>query len=176
MSLKFFGEEHPHVTNSLYSLAILHIREKEFLEAEEILSKILSIDRKLLGTDHPYVAQDLYTLADISMELKDYSRANRLLLESLKIRNQKLNSDHPDIYYTKRRLGKCLVKLKHYEEAERNLLESYNYFKIKSDQKEKYEKDIDINIKLLVKLYEAWSKPEKVAEYKILQADSTNNY
>ena len=78
MSVKFLGEEHPHVANTLYSLSVIHIREKEYSKAEEMLNKILIMDRKLLGPDHPYVAQDLYSLSDVYVKMNQIG--NRIVL------------------------------------------------------------------------------------------------
>ena len=171
MELKFFGKEHPHVANTLYSISVLYLKDKEYAKAKKILNEILSIDRKLLGPEHPYVAQDLFTLAGISIETNHFKEASKLLLESLNIRMSVLPSDHIDIYKTKHKLGYCFLKLKKYQDAENNLLDSYKYFK---ENSEKEDKNILETLENIVKLYNLWNKPKKVAEYKALLTDSVN--
>ena len=66
--------------------------------------------------------------------------------------------------------GDCLTKSKRYQEAETFLLESYPLLKEKRGENDKY------TIKALnriIELYEAWDKPEKIAEYEAFLPDTT---
>ncbi|MCJ7691709.1 MAG: tetratricopeptide repeat protein, partial [Clostridiaceae bacterium] len=89
--------------------------------------------------------------------------------KAIEIQQKRLPDKHWRTALTKSGLGDCLTALERFQEAESLLLESYPLLKEKRGENDKFTlKALDRTIRL----YKAWDKPNKVAEYKSLLPDS----
>jgi serine/threonine protein kinase/tetratricopeptide (TPR) repeat protein len=163
MNRKLLGEEHPEISTNMNNLARIHLAKGDDTEAESLFRKVLELDRKLLGERHPYVAGTLNFLADLLMQRGDHGDAEPLIREALSIQGSIFSEDHWQIAASKSRLGKCLTALRRYDEAEPLLLECYPVMKEEYSEDHQRTKDV---LEAIIRLYEAWGKPEKADEYR----------
>ena len=168
---KLLGDLHPDVAISLNNLGGILFEMGDYEEAESLYRECLEILRKSFHDEHPYVASTLDNLAKLLVAKRDYTGAEILYRKAIEIRLKVLSENHWLMARTFNRLGECLTHLKSYKEAEPLLLDSYHQLNEKRSGNDKY------TIKALnriIKLYEVWGKPEKVAEYKALLPDSVD--
>jgi tetratricopeptide (TPR) repeat protein len=138
--------------------------QRKFEEAEALAREALPT----LQNCHPFLhANGLLTLGRILMAAGRAAEAEPFLREALAIRRQLLLSGHPRVARAESLLGECLTALQRYAEAEPLLLAGYETLH-RDDQiklwwlprwrREAHER--------LVKLYEAWGKPDKAQEWR----------
>jgi serine/threonine protein kinase/tetratricopeptide (TPR) repeat protein len=165
---KILGEGHPEVATNLNNLALL-LRDKGDLDqAESLFREIIEIDRKNLGDIHPYVAGDMRSLAGVLMSKGDHIAAEEYLRQGLAIQRKTFPEKHWQIATTKLFIGSCLVEQRRFREAESLLLEALPI--IQENFGPPHRRTLAA-IQDIIKLYEAWGKPEKAAEYKALAKD-----
>ena len=96
-----------------------YLRERaQYLEAESLLVRALSIREQQLGSEHPDTAKSLNSLAMLYRLQGKYEQAEPLYQRALSIREQKLGAEHPD---TAKSLNGLAVLYRHqgkYEQAE----------------------------------------------------------
>jgi tetratricopeptide (TPR) repeat protein len=129
-------------------------------EAESLAHESLQTLRGMRPQDH---ADGLVSLGAILTAAGKPFEAEPLLREGLKIRRNVLPKGHWAVAHAESRLGGCLVALTRYAEAEPLMLTSYEAL-LKDEQvqprvlREAHER--------LVKLYEAWDKPDEAQEWR----------
>jgi serine/threonine-protein kinase len=158
---KALGDEHPSVATSIYSLGMLMLDKRAHDEAERLFREALDLWRRSLPAKHPNISHALLGLGRVLTEKGQAQQAEPLLREALEIRTSALPAGHIQIATVRGALGDCLIALRRYEEAESQLLESFKVF----DQKEPAQ-DRRKAVARLVKLYQAWNRPEDAARYK----------
>jgi len=148
------GENHPRVAESLRQLAILLCAKRDYVRAEAEVRRAIDIERRLqlVGGPGVGVADSLNLLGAILTKAGQPARAETYLREALKIRPTLPKGD----------LGECLMAQKRYAEAEALLVESYQ--SLKASQVERSPRTAEA-LRRLVRLYEAWGKPEMAARY-----------
>ncbi len=72
----------------------------QYLEAEPLYQRALSIREQVLGAQHPDVAQSLSDLGLLYLGLSKYERAEPLYQRALSIQEQMLGPHHPDVGVT----------------------------------------------------------------------------
>src|SRR5262249_11807712 len=123
--------------------------------------------RAKLGPAHPDSLATMTNLAKLYEARGQYDEAEPLLRECLVICEKK----RPDDWQRFRAqclLGGSLLGQKKYAEAEALLLEGYDGMKQRERKvsAQRRERDIPGAVERLVKLYDAWGKPEKAATWK----------
>jgi serine/threonine protein kinase/tetratricopeptide (TPR) repeat protein len=160
MRRKLLGSEHPDVAESLVNLANVLLDKGDYAGAEKLYREALAMQRKLLGSDHPSVAGSLIGLAAISNGSGKPAQGEAFAREGLAVREKGLPKGHPDTAEAESILGACLVAEHRYDEAEPLLLGSSAILKAKRTERSRQAREA---LQRLVQLYEAWGKPEKVA-------------
>jgi serine/threonine protein kinase/tetratricopeptide (TPR) repeat protein len=166
---KMLGEGHPEVATNLNNLALLFRQKGDLDQAESLFREIIEIDRKNLGDFHPYVAGDMRSLAAVLMSKGDHKSAEEYLRQGLAIQRKTFPEKNWQIATTKLLVGACLVQQGRFREAESLLLEALPLIQQNFGPTHRRTKAA---IQEIIKLYEAWGKPEKAAEYKVLAKDS----
>jgi serine/threonine-protein kinase len=160
---KLLGENSPSVATSLSNLASVLRAKSEYDEAEALYREALAIRRKRLPEGHPHIAYSLVGLGEILTDRGNPQEAEPLLREGLAIRLKALSKDHWLTAHAKNALGGCLTELQRYNEAEPLLLESISIMKAHHGEQSEQTRQA---VSRLIKLYEAWGKPEKAARYR----------
>src|SRR5205814_1413974 len=79
------------------AVALAHVFQAQFAEAEKWAVRALAISEKALRSDHPDIANALNNLAVLYERQGRYAEAEERYLRALAISEKVLPSDHPDI-------------------------------------------------------------------------------
>lgn len=163
---KLLGNEHPHVAVSLNNVAYLLDKKKgAYEEAERFYREAMAIYRKELGEEHQQFTIVLRNLAGVIQAQGDLERAESVYLQAIALQRKIFDEQHPLLGATLSGYGICLTQMERYGEAEAFLLDSYGIMKAVFGPRHDWT---HIVVENLIKLYEAWSKPEKAAEYRAM--------
>lgn len=163
-SLKaLFGENHPYFAASLNSAARVLQANGELRKSEQYFTQSLQLHRKLLPQGHFNIARPLLGLGRVEMDLHKTSAAESHLAEALQILRNALPQTHWRIAQVESALGDCLTREKRYQEAEGHLLHGYDILSESAADKPDLMRQLKKNI---ATLYDAWGKPEKLAEFR----------
>ncbi|MCI0490048.1 MAG: serine/threonine-protein kinase [Blastocatellia bacterium] len=157
------GESHTEVAQCLTNLARIKQAEGDMDEAGRIYSQALEINRRALPAGHPTLAFSLTSLGRFLTAKGEAQAAEAMLREALEIRQKSLPAGHWRIAEAESLLGACLAESNNLAEAEPLLLQSYET--LKSNRGER-NKTTMRTLSEIIKLYEAWGKPAKAAEYR----------
>ncbi len=124
---------------------------------------VLASARKSLGNEDTQVATILVNMGNLLSDQGEFQRAEPLLSEAVEIREKVLSANDPEQASGRACLGQCLVGMARYEQAERLLLTGY--LNLESTLGPKHERTVEA-AKQLVRLYDAWQRPEKAEEYR----------
>ena len=105
-------------------------------------------------------------MGNLLNDLARYVESEQLLRESLPLHVQALGEDHPRTAVNRSLLGAALTGLQRYEEAETLLLQTYAGLEASLPPAGTRAEVLAPTIKRLVRLYEAWGKPEKAGEWR----------
>lgn len=168
---RLYSNAHPYVATGLNALADL-LRDRGDLDrAEPLYEEALAICNKAYGEDNLLALRIRIDRAVLRRKRGSYEQAVPTLREALAKYRKLFQSGHVRLAGVRRELGICLAALGRYEEAEQHLLAAYALFR-NDDQ---YEDSEHITLEHLVKLYEAWGKPDRAATYRPLLADAPNS-
>jgi serine/threonine protein kinase/tetratricopeptide (TPR) repeat protein len=158
-----FPPDHPELAFTLSDWAEHLLAERDFRQAEPVLTEALRIERDALPAEHRRIGQTLCTLGWLKAQTGQAEEGERLLKEGLMICRRAWPADHWLPADSESRLGGCLTSLLRYEEAEKLLLSSYEILeKAPGTPPQRIVEAAD----RIVKLYETWKKPDKAAEWK----------
>jgi serine/threonine protein kinase/Tfp pilus assembly protein PilF len=160
---RVLGAAHPETLLSLYSLASVLADQGKLVEAERLAREALELARKGLPAGHPRLLGSLAILGSVLTEAGKASEAEPVLRECLAGRRKDLPPGHPRTAWTESVLGACLAAQKKYAEAEPLLLGGYQVLAkdpgtLEDGRRRARER--------LVRLYEAWGKPDEAARWK----------
>lgn len=82
VNLELFGETNALTSNSLYGMAFVYIRRKDYKKAEELLKKVLSIRKSIFVKGIP-VASTMNLLGGLYYEMGDNSSAVKFYTKAL---------------------------------------------------------------------------------------------
>ena len=106
---------------------------------------------------------DLGRLGAVLLGKGEFEEAEAMLREAAERSRVAVGGGHWQTARVQGRLGACLTKMGRYEEAEQELLEAHRVVQaaVGSEHKQSIKA-----IKHLSSLYDAWSKPDKAAEWR----------
>ena len=107
MRRRMFGEEHPDVARSLYTLGLLANTRHERERSGRLLREALAMQRELLGDMHLDVASTLSGLSSW-LSVVDQAASERCQREALAIRRENLGEDHIVVVETLGRLAEVV--------------------------------------------------------------------
>ncbi len=160
---QYLGESYPQIADFLYYLASIHCLQKDYARAEAEARRALEIRRQKNAPDDPWTIISLGALSKVLISAGRPARAAPYLREAMEKFQASPNRRASDLFNAAGILGECLTLLKRYDEAERFLNESYTGFQ--SVRGEKSPTIVEARQRL-VKLYEAWGKPDKAAQFR----------
>jgi tetratricopeptide (TPR) repeat protein len=91
------GDDDLRVATSLTELGQLKVRQGDFEQAEELLSRALAIRQRKLGAEHPELTILLENLARLCFNRNDCAAATPLLTRLLAVKERTLGEEHPDV-------------------------------------------------------------------------------
>src|SRR5205823_1865802 len=96
---------HFDISISLNDLGNVYVRQKNYDQAEPLLTRCLEIVEKTHGADSPHVATALANLAHVYTGRKEYAKAEPLWRRYLRIREETNGADHASLEPGLRNLG-----------------------------------------------------------------------
>jgi tetratricopeptide (TPR) repeat protein len=165
-SRKQFGRDDPRASRPLAPLSLSLIRQRKWSAAEDVLRDALEQTRAQFGPDDPRAAGPLGSLGAVLVQQGKWSAAEPLVREALAIR-EKTQPDDWLTFNARSVLGGCLLGQEKCAEAEPLILAGYEGMKAREAKIPPPGKpNLSDAADRVVKLYEAWGKPEKAAEWR----------
>jgi tetratricopeptide (TPR) repeat protein/tRNA A-37 threonylcarbamoyl transferase component Bud32 len=159
------GERDVNTLTAMHNLgsALTHTGRLE--EAEQLYTKNLELCREIYAPDHPELAWPMNQLAGIWVRQRKHDDAATLFADAIRIVRKGLPADHYFLPWLLYNRGCGLREAGRYAESETDLLECYRLYRDKGGDG---HSDTQYAIRALIKLYEAWSKPEQVERFRPL--------
>jgi serine/threonine-protein kinase len=157
------GPEHEQVAATKEAIADLLAAQGRYDEAIALRRDGVAIWRKALGEDHPVVGGSLLGLARLYEMAGNDSVAEELMLEGLALRRRGNAPRHPLVGLALVQVGELNTRQKDDATAERQLLEAWDILQALMDTAHPQVRQARA---ALVRLYEAWNRPEDAARYR----------
>jgi tetratricopeptide (TPR) repeat protein len=160
------GPDHPDTVATRSWLALSYEAIGRWADAEPLRREALARARKTLKADSPLLAGDLSGLGMNLLRQSKWSEAEALLRECLAIR-AKVIPDEWQRFNTMGWLGGALLGQGNYAEAEPLVVQGYEGLKARAARvPAQYRDNLSEAAVRVVRLYEAWGKPEQAREWK----------
>jgi tetratricopeptide (TPR) repeat protein len=159
------GPEHPDTLSTLSDSASMYQREGKYALAESYAAQALAGQRRTLGLEHPDTMDTASALALSYQSQGKFAESESLAREVLQF-NRKRRPDDWHGFFAESLLGASLAGQKKYPEGEALLLEGYQGMVARKDRigvPDWYH--LDRAREWTVRLYQAWGKQEKAAEW-----------
>jgi tetratricopeptide (TPR) repeat protein len=158
-----FGEEHPDTLQAMTDLADIFQRKGDLPQAERLFRQTVELRRRVLGERHLQSVIAMHNLGRVLRAQRRLAEAETCLGQTVELARRVLPPDHLITLTAVREYGQCLTDLGRFQEAEPFVLEAYQG--IKAALGEHSSRTIHA-LGAVVSLYEAWGRPEKVAEFR----------
>ncbi len=166
---RVLGEEHPVSLTCRHNLGVLYGDNEEYGKAEPLLTETLNARRRVLGETHPDTLATAFNLAVTHDHLGQYDEADTLFATAVTGARSAFQPGDKRIGMHLAAHGALLIKVNRYEQAQDALLEAYDI--LESAVGPADEQTIQV-VRNSLKLYEAWGKPDKAAEWHELAPES----
>jgi eukaryotic-like serine/threonine-protein kinase len=160
---RVLGPEHPDTIMTMGFRQFMYYSQGRYAEAEPIAATVLERRRRALGPTHPDTLVDIHNLATIYDRMGRYSEAEAAFTEAIEGMRRVLGENHTRTCKSLSALAFMYVRLKRYEDAERAALAAYQGYSRSMGPEHEFTTGM---ISQLEKLYTAWGKPDKVAEWR----------
>jgi serine/threonine protein kinase/tetratricopeptide (TPR) repeat protein len=162
-----WGREHEYRYDRLDSLAQAYLEAHRLDDAVRLFREMLAIYRRKNGGDKTWLATVLSQVGRNLVQAGHAAEAEPLLREALTIRDQMIPNDWTN-FETRSLLGDALREQKKYVEAEPLLLQGYEGIRRRRFHYFEFEgaKPWADAAGRLVRLYEAWGKPEQAEDWR----------
>jgi tetratricopeptide (TPR) repeat protein len=160
---KTLGEDDQGVLACQNYLAQICRQTNRLEEAETLLRPLPAATSRVFGPNHPTPAIVSANLAAVLVARGKAVEAEPLYRQAWDLFRRRFGPKHPDALRYQGRLADTLLRQKKYPEAEPLLVERYNLL---AQIKEVPAKDLRTAAAQLVKLYEAWGKPDQAATWR----------
>jgi tetratricopeptide (TPR) repeat protein/predicted Ser/Thr protein kinase len=161
---KLFGDEHPDTLAAMTGLADLYLRQGKYVQAQTLLDEALRGRRRVLGPRHPETMEALSMLGLVLLQRQQYADAETLLME-LTIPDPSTATWHR--FQGESILGAALAAEQKFADAEKSLVEGYQgMFEQVATIPVADRPALDRAGQELVRLYQAWGKPERAVEWR----------
>ena len=160
------GPDHPDTLISRNNLASSYRAAGRTAEAIALNEENLKLRTSKFGSEHPDTLLSCNNLASSYITAGLFTRAEPILRECLAIRGRLLPDDWWT-FHTRSQLGGSLLGQKKFAEAEPFILQGYEGLKAREAKiPAPSRKRLAEAAERVVKLYEAWGKPDKAAEWR----------
>ena len=160
MRRRLLGDQHPDTVQSIDNLAVTLAVRKDYRAAEPLTREAVAGYENLVGPNHPDLAIALKNRSVVLSALGDHAGAEACLDRAWRIRRVSLAPDDARTFNTARLLAEAQMALRNFERAEETLEHA------RDDAEAALEPDHPVLravLEDLVRLYETWGKPERVA-------------
>jgi hypothetical protein len=163
---KNLGPRDPHLASIVYGIATSLSQHGKWALGEPVFRDAVELARKQFGTDDPRTAGFLAPLCQSLVAQGKWVEAEPVVRECLAIR-EKLQPEDWSTFNTRSLLGASLLGQKKFAEAEQMILSGYSGLKARETRIPPQARSrLTEAAERVVKLYEAWEKKEKAAEWR----------
>ncbi|HEX6903075.1 MAG TPA: serine/threonine-protein kinase [Thermoanaerobaculia bacterium] len=159
------ARDHPANSRHLNGLADALRLAGKLAEAERRNREALAISRPALGLDHPVVSRHEVDLARVYLDQNRPADAEPLLRHALKVQQRSFAATDWRLGATQSLLGEACMRLSRFAEAEPHLLRASKLLQVTPGSEGLETREARANLDRLVRLYEAWGRPEMAARY-----------
>jgi tetratricopeptide (TPR) repeat protein/tRNA A-37 threonylcarbamoyl transferase component Bud32 len=160
------GFENVSTQKTLINLVDLYFATGQPARALSLLNDFLAAERKRLGPDASELSDHLARVGRLLLTRAAFPEAETVLRECLRIREKHI-PDHWRAFNVRSMLGESLLGQNKYAEAESLLVRGYEGMKRREAMIPGDARDVLVEgLERLVKLYDAWDKPEQAAEWR----------
>jgi serine/threonine-protein kinase len=166
---EIYGEDNIETISTLLRFAAIRESQERFDEARALADEAATLLRPTLnqGDSRLDLALALVLEGRILLKQNRYLEAEPLLQEVLDIRRDELPEGHWQIASAESLLGDVYTSKGNYQQAEKLLLPSYEML---SQEFPKGDQRNDDALERVIRLYEAWNKPELVRRYQAVKS------
>ena len=125
-AIKEHGEDTEEYASSLSNLGLVHIKQKKYKLAEQLLQDALKIYQNKLRKKHPDVAMGLNNLGGIYQEQGQYTKAKYFFKRALNISKETLGTKHPNTAEALINLGGAYRELGEFKKTKPLLKQALN--------------------------------------------------
>jgi tetratricopeptide (TPR) repeat protein len=162
---RVLGEEHPDTLRSAHALAGLYVLASRFAEAEALFAKVGDARRRVLGAEHPDTLASMTALGRARLQQAKYAAAATVFVSTLETYERALPQSW-ERFRCQVLLGASLAGERKYPDAERLLVSGYEgMVERKATIPPDGRAELEFANTQIVKLYEAWQKPDKAAAW-----------
>jgi len=163
---RVLGPEHALTVGTLADFASVYQREGKYDLAETCAAQALAGQRHALGSENPYTIATEAVLALAYVSQGKFAQSEPVAREAQEA-EKKIQPDGWQRYRAESLLGASLAGEKKYAEAEPLLLEGYQGMLARKDRIDVPDRyHLELAHRWVVRLYQAWGKPDKAAEWK----------
>ena len=155
---KALGDDSMVVGRTLHNMGVAYTRLGDFDKAEQRLNEARDRLQRTLGREHPEFGTLLRNVGVLRERRGDLAQAEAVLREALALHLKALGENHLQTATTSLFLGRVLTARKQFAEAETLLLRVRT---IRQETLGPAAEPTRSSVQELVKLYDAWGKPEK---------------
>jgi tetratricopeptide (TPR) repeat protein len=160
------GEDHPLAVALTESLGRVLEAKENYARAEALFEKVLASRRRQAGPEHLTTLRAAYFLGRIRFRQQRYASAETILRDAM-ASYLKTQPDHWERYRCEGMLGAILAAEKQYDNAEQMLLSAYEGMNQRmATIPASWRNAVEDARNSIVKLYEAWGKPQRALEWK----------
>jgi tetratricopeptide (TPR) repeat protein/predicted Ser/Thr protein kinase len=163
LSDKLYGREDPRTLSRLSSLAGLLNFQGRYAEAEVIMREVVDGTRAAYGEENPQTLMMMNNLGLLLIQVGKLDEAEELLMTNVELADRAAPPGHWFREAVRVSYGECLLAQQRFERAESVLLGCYQRLS-ESMGAEHFRTRGAVDD--LVKLYEAWGKPDQAAEWR----------
>jgi tetratricopeptide (TPR) repeat protein len=161
-----FGLNHADTFVSMGNLAKSYRAAGRLEEAIPLFAQALQGFRSKLGDEHPYTLATMNYFAEAYLDAGRWAEAEPILRQSLAIR-ERIQPGRWSTYVTRSQLGGGLLGQKQFAAAEPLILQGYEGLRAREAQIPGPSNNVLTKAAdRVVKLYEAWGKPEQASMWK----------
>jgi len=160
--LETLGEERYVTQEAMNGLVSVYTDVGRYKEAESMGRRLLELRRRTLGEEHPETMEATGLLARIFVKQGLHEEAERLYIKAMDTQ-KRLGSHDPRMLFQMEELGALYCEQGRYIEAEPLLVEACQRRENQFGPEHDYTIDM---LNQLVRLYEAWGKPEEAEEWR----------
>ncbi|TWT44884.1 Serine/threonine-protein kinase PrkC [Phycisphaerae bacterium RAS1] len=161
------GDEHIETAAAAANLALVYYNTGKYAEAAELYRQASEI-RRVKTPGEIQLAESLSGWGASLSYIGKAAEGEPLLREALDLRHKTLPPGDGRVALTASNLGMCLTALEKYEEAEALLVEAFPILRKTRGDKHRGTRD---TLERIIKLYEAWNRPEELEKYKAIRAE-----
>ncbi len=168
------GPEHVDTLDSEMMIALTLYSQHRMTESRDAYAALLPRIKASLGESAETYLVGTANYAVLLYRLGEYDMAERTLRESLAAHRQVYGDRYYGTYYTMTELGTTLVHKQQFAEAEQLLTAALAGFRGIYVRQPSHQR-VRQGLERLMKLYDAWQKPERAAEFRALLTKATED-